>query len=94
MKSSNEPPKNKDKTTDGNGEEFPSRKEEDFNFILGLHVEKMQKKQDQLEALMYRKDLREVGIARPYPVEWESTHFPEKYNPLKLESNDGKYSPN
>lgn len=47
-----------------------------------------------MEALMHRKDLQEVGITRPYPVEWERTPVLEKYKPLKLESYDGKGSSN
>lgn len=61
---------------------------EDFNFIVDPHTEKMQKMQNQLEPLMHRKDLQETEITRPSSVEWESTPFPERNKPLKLESYD------
>lgn len=50
----------------------------------------MEQLQNQLEVLLYKKDLREMGITRPYQIEWEFAPFLEKYKPLKLESYDGK----
>lgn len=66
-----EPPKNVSRN---------SWKKEDFDFVIDPHAEKMQNMQDQLEALMHRKDLQEVGVTRPYPVEWESALFPKNTN--------------
>lgn len=43
---------------------------------------------------MHRKDQWEVGIRRPYLIEWKYAPFPEKYKPLKLEAYNGKRFPN
>lgn len=50
----------------------------------------MEKLHNQLEALMHRKGLQEIGITRPYMIEWEFVSFPEKNKPLKLEIYDRK----
>lgn len=63
-------------------------------FVINPYVEKMEKFQNQLKVLMHRMDLQEVGVTRPYPLEWESTCFLEGYKSLKLESYDRKGSPN
>lgn len=63
-KLSDEPLKNDGETTGRN-----SGKEEELKFVIDPHAEKMQKIQNQLEVLMHRKDLQEVGITRPYLME-------------------------
>lgn len=69
-------------------------KGEEFKIINDSHAEKIAKLLDQLEVLMNRKDLREVGAIRPYSLEWEATSFPKKYKSLQLESYDWKGWPN
>lgn len=54
-------------------EEFHSDKEEDSKFVI------IDPHGNQLEALMHRNDLKEAGITRVYPIEWESTPFLKKY---------------
>ena len=47
-----------------------------------------------LEAIAQRDDLKEVGVVRPYPVEWDVVPYPPKFKELTLYTFDGKGSPN
>lgn len=57
LKSFNEPLRNNDEMTVGSEEEPSSGREEDFYFVIDPYAEKIQMMQDQLKALMHRKDL-------------------------------------
>jgi hypothetical protein len=49
--------------------------------------------QSQLDALKLKKDSAELGVARPYPIEWDSVPYPPKFKPMSLIQFDGKGSP-
>ena len=49
--------------------------------------------QSQLDALKLKKDSAELGVARPYPVEWDTIPYPPKFKPMSLIQFDGKGSP-
>ena len=50
--------------------------------------------QAQIASLAQRDELKKVGVARPYLLEWDSVPYPPKFKPPTLHSYDGKNSPN
>ena len=50
--------------------------------------------QAQIASLTQRDELKKVGVARSYPLEWDSVPYPPKLKPPTLHSYDGKSSPN
>ena len=54
----------------------------------------MQELKTRLEAIAHRGKLQEVGVVRPYPVEWDDTPYPPKFKAPSLHTFDSKGSPN
>ena len=54
---------------------------------------RMEDFQIQLDALKLKKELGELGITRPYPIEWDTISYPPRFKPMSLASFDGKGSP-
>ena len=55
---------------------------------------KMNELEIRLEAVANRGELQDIGIVRPYPVEWDSILYPHKFKAPSLHNFDGKGSPN
>ena len=47
-----------------------------------------------LEAISNRSNLQEVGVVRPYPVEWDLAPYPPRFKGPNVHAFDGKGSPN
>ena len=58
------------------------------------HAKKMNELEKHLEAISNRSNLQEVGVVRPYPVEWDSSPYPPRFKAPNLHVFDGKGSPN
>jgi len=50
--------------------------------------------QVQITSLAQRDELKKAGMARPYPLEWDSVPYLPKFKPPTLHTYDGKSSPN
>jgi len=58
----------------------------DAEVLKGIHA--------QIASLAQRDEMNKVGVARSYPLEWDSVPYPPKFKPPTLHSYDGKSSPN
>jgi len=58
----------------------------DANVIKGI--------QTQIISLIQRDELKNVGMTRPYLLEWDLVPYPSNLKPLTLHISDGKGSPN
>ena len=54
----------------------------------------MNELEKRLEAISNRSNFREVGVIRPYPVEWDSTPYPPRLKAPNLYAFDDKGSLN
>jgi len=43
------------------------------------HAKKMNKLEKRLEAISNRSNLQEVGVVRPYPIEWDSASYSPRF---------------
>jgi len=59
-----------------------------------LDAEVLKGLQAQIASLSQRNELKKVGAVRPYPLEWDSVPYPQKFKPPMLHTYDGKSSPN
>ena len=57
----------------------PSSEKEDNSKNTSTHSKRMIKLEHRLEALTSRKGLQEVGVVRPYPIEWDLVPYPSKF---------------
>jgi len=58
------------------------------------HAKKMNELEKRLEVISIRSNLQEVGMVRPYPIEWDSAPYPPKFKAPNLHAFDDKSSPN
>jgi len=58
------------------------------------HAKKMNELEKYLEAIANRSDLQEVGVVRPYSVEWDVAPYPPRFKAPTLHTFDDKESPN
>ena len=58
------------------------------------HAKRMLELETRLDAITHRGELQEVGVVRPYPVEWNDAPYPPKFKAPSLHTFDGKGSPN
>jgi hypothetical protein len=58
------------------------------------HLKKMKELEKRLEAIAHRGELHDVGVVRPYPVEWDAAPYPPRFKAPTLHAFDGKGSPN
>ena len=54
----------------------------------------MNELENRLEVITHRGNLQEVGVVRPYPIEWDFTPYPLRFKAPTLQTFDGKGSPN
>jgi len=67
----------------------PPSKEEVNSKNGSAHSKRMSKLEQRLEALVNRKGLQEVGVVRPYLVEWDLVPYPPKFKALTLQTFNG-----
>ena len=58
------------------------------------HAKKMNELEKLLEAISNRSNLQEVGVVRPYLIEWDSAPYHLRFKAPNLYAFDGKGSPN
>ena len=71
-----------------------SEGEEDSQTGDDPHAKRMLELETRLEAIAHCSELQEVGVVRPYPVEWDDTPYPSKFKAPSLHAFDGKVLPN
>jgi hypothetical protein len=57
------------------------------------HLKKVQEFEKRIEAIAHRGELHDVGVIRPYPIEWDSAPYPSKFKALTLHTFDEKSRP-
>ena len=58
------------------------------------HNKRIENLEHRLESMVHRSDLQDVGVIRPYPIEWDSAPYPSKFKAPNLHTFDGQGSPN
>jgi len=83
--------------SDGNENNFeyenPKSSSEEPEKSEDNHAKKMNELEKLQEAISNRSNLQEVGVVRPYPVEWDSSSYPPGFKAPNLYAFDGKGSP-
>ena len=83
-----------DETHDEEVIQSSSESEKDSNHEEDPNAKRMKELKIRLEAIAHRDELKDVGVVRPYPVEWDDTPYPPKFKAPSLHTFDGKGSPN
>jgi len=71
-----------------------SEEEKNLDRSVDHHLKRMTEFENRLEAIAHRGDLQEVGVVRPYLVEWDAALYSPKFKAPILYTFDGKGSPN
>ena len=58
------------------------------------HAKRMNELEKRLEAIANRSNLQQVGVVRPYPIEWDAPPYPSRFKEPTLHTFDGKGSSN
>jgi len=88
------------KDSDGNANNFgyenpeSSSKEPENSEVEDSHAKRMSELKKCLEAITNQNELREMGVVRPYPIEWVTSPYPPRFKAPTLHSFDGEGSPN
>ena len=86
--------------SDGNKNNFEyknpesSSEESENSKTKDNHIKRMSVLEKHLEAIANRSELREVGVVRPYLVEWDANSYPPRFKALTLHTFNGEGSPN
>ena len=71
-----------------------SEEEKNLDRSVDHHLKRMTEFENHLEAIAHRGDLQEVGVVRPYLVEWDAALYSPKFKAPILYTFNGKGSLN
>jgi len=75
-----------------NDDERPKTEKSKKSFSIDAEV--IKDIQAQIASLTQKDELKKAGMARSYPLEWDSVPYPPKFKPPTLHTYDGKNSSN